>query len=47
MRPLIDQELSVVFYDLTTVRVHGKAVVDEDVRELRLNKEGGVARQFV
>jgi hypothetical protein len=23
MRPLIDQELSVVFYDLTTVRIHG------------------------
>jgi len=47
MRPLIDQELSVVFYDLTTVRVHGEAVVDGDVREFGLIKEGGVARQFV
>lgn len=47
MRPLIDQELSVVFYDLTTVRVHGEAVVDGDVREFGLSKEGGVARQFV
>lgn len=47
MRPLIDQELSVVFYDLTTVRVHGEVVVDGDVREFGLSKEGGVARQFV
>jgi len=47
MRPLIDQELSVVFYDLTTVRVHGEAVVDGDVREFGRSKEGGVARQFV
>ena len=47
MRPLIDQELSVVFYDLTTVRVHGEAVLDGDVREFGLSKEGGVARQFM
>ena len=47
IRPLIDQELSVVFYDLTTVRVHGEAVVEGDVREFGLSKEGGVARQFV
>ena len=47
MRPLIDQELSVGFYDLTTVRVHGEAVVDGDVRNFGLSKEGGVARQFV
>jgi len=38
MRPLIDQELSVVFYDLTTVRVHGEAMVDGDVREFGLSK---------
>ena len=47
MRPLLNQELSVVFYDLATVRVHGEAVVDGDVREFGLSKEGGVARQFV
>jgi len=47
MRPLIDQELSVVFYDLTTVKVHGEAVVDGDVRRLGKSKDGGVARQFV
>ena len=47
MRPLIDQELSVVFYDLTTVKVHGEAVVDGDVRDFGKSKGGGVARQFV
>lgn len=47
MRPLIDQELSVVFYDLTTVRVHGEAQVEGDVREHGRTKEGGVARQFM
>ena len=47
MRPLIDQELSVVFYDLTTVRVHGQARVEGDVREHGRSKEGGVARQFM
>lgn len=47
MRPLIDQELSVVFYDLTTVRVHGQATVADDVRAVGHSKDGGVARQFV
>jgi transposase len=47
MRPLIDQDLSVVFYDLTTVTVHGEAVLDDDVRHYGLSKDGGVARQFV
>jgi hypothetical protein len=47
MRPLVDQELSVVFYDLTTVKVHGEAVVDGDVRDFGKSKDGGVARQFV
>jgi hypothetical protein len=47
MRPLIDQELSVVFYDLTTVRIHGEHVVDQDVRAFGASKEGGVARQFM
>ena len=47
MRPLIDQELSVVFYDLTTIKVHGEALVEGDVRALGKSKDGGVARQFV
>ena len=48
IRPLIDQELSVVFYDLTTVRIHGEGVVADDVRAYGINKEtAGIARQFV
>lgn len=47
MRPLIDQDLSVVFYDLTTVRIQGEATLPDDVRAFGLSKEGGVARQFM
>ena len=48
IRPLIDQELSVAFYDLTTVRIHGEGVVADDVRAFGMNKEtAGIARQFV
>jgi len=48
LRPMLDQQLSVVFYDLTTVRIHGDGQVPDDVRAFGLNKEtGGIARQFV
>lgn len=48
IRPLVDQDLAIVFYDLTTVRIHGEGEVDEDLRAFGLNKEtGGIARQFV
>lgn len=48
IRPLIDQELSVVFYDLTTVRIHGEALLEDDLRAYGMNKEtAGIARQFV
>lgn len=48
MRPLLDQQLSVVFYDLTTVRIHGEARLEDDLRLHGMNKEtGGIARQFV
>ena len=47
MRPLIDQELSVVFYDLTTVGVCGTTELAGDVRAYGRSKLGGVARQFV
>ncbi len=48
IRPLVDQDLAVVFYDLTTVRIHGEAKVQEDIRAFGMNKEtGGIARQFV
>ena len=47
MRPLIDQELSVVFYDLTTITVHGEAEVQGEIRAVGHSKDGGVARQVV
>ena len=48
LRPMLDQQLSVVFYDLTTVRIHGVGQVAEDVRAYGMNKQtGGIARQFV
>ena len=47
MRPLIDEDLSVVFYDLTTVEVAGEAVLADDVRAYGMSKSGLVARQFM
>lgn len=48
MRPLLDQHLSVVFYDLTTVRIHGEGRLAADVRAYGMNQDtGGIARQFV
>jgi hypothetical protein len=48
VRPLIDRDLAIVFYDLTTVRIHGEGAVAEDIRAFGMNKEiGGIARQFV
>lgn len=48
LRPMLDQQLSVVFYDLTTVRIHGEGEFAGDLRAFGMNKEtGGIARQFV
>jgi Transposase DDE domain len=48
VRPLVDRDLAIVFYDLTTVRIHGEARVEDDLRSFGMNKEtGGIARQFV
>lgn len=48
IRPLVDNDLAVVFYDLTTVRIHGEGAVEDDLRAFGMNKEtGGIARQFV
>ena len=48
IRPLVDRNLTVVFYDLTTVRIHGEGEVEADLRAYGMNKEtGGIARQFV
>lgn len=47
LRPLLDQSLSVVFYDLTTIRIQGEGEVAEDLRRFGRSKDGGVRRQFV
>lgn len=47
LRPLIDQELSVVFYDMTTIRAEGLSAQDADVRQFGMAKEGLIARQFM
>ncbi len=40
MRPLIDQDLSVVFYDLTTIAVTGQSDLEDDVRAFGMAKSG-------
>ncbi len=47
MRALIDEDLSVVFYDLTTVEVAGQAEMVDDVRSYGRAKSGLVARQIM
>jgi transposase len=48
VRPLLDQDLSLVFYDLTTVRIHGEGDLGKaELRAHGLSKDtGGIARQF-
>ena len=47
LRPLVDQDLSVAFYDMTTIRAEGLATVEGDVRQFGMAKEGLIARQFM
>ena len=44
---MIDQDLSVVFYDLTTIRAEGLSTEANDVRAFGMAKEGLIARQFM
>ena len=47
LRPLLDDALSMVFYDLTRIRIRGCGAVAEDVRAYGLSKDtGGIARQL-
>lgn len=47
IKPLLDQDLSVVFYDVTTVRSHGETRVEGDLRQYGRSKDiHGVDRQF-
>jgi hypothetical protein len=47
LRPLVDQDLAVVFYDMTTIRAAGLSEQDGDVRRYGMAKEGVVARQVM
>jgi hypothetical protein len=48
LRPLIDQQLSVVFYDLTPIRIPGETELETDLRCYGRSKElKGPARQCV
>jgi transposase len=47
LRPLIDQDLAVVFYDMTTIRAEGLSEQDDDLRRFGMAKEGLIARQVM
>ena len=47
LRPLVDQDLSVAFYDMTTIRAEGLTTMEGDVRQFGMAKEGLIARQFM
>ena len=47
VRPLIDQDLSLVFYDLTTVQARGMTQPEGDVRAHGKAKSGLIERQFM
>lgn len=44
LRPLLDQDLAVVFYDMTTIRAEGLSEQEGDVRRFGMAKEGVVDR---
>ncbi len=47
LRPLVDQDLAIVFYDMTTIRAAGLSEQDGDLRNYGMSKEGVVARQVM
>ena len=47
LRPLIDQEIAIVFYDLTTIRTEGETEMNDEIRKYGLSKEGGIRRQVM
>ena len=47
LRPMIDQDLAVVFYDMTTIRAAGLSEQTGDLRQFGLSKEGPIARQVM
>lgn len=47
LRPLVDQDLAMVFYDMTTIRASGLSEQEGDLRHYGMSKEGVVARQVM
>ena len=47
LRPLVNRELAVVFYDMTTIRAEGLSQQEGDVRHFGMSKEGAIARQVM
>jgi len=47
LRPLLDQDLSVVFYDLTTLRTEGASESPDEIRRYGPSKDGGITRQVM
>ena len=47
VRPLVNEDLSVVFYDMTTLRAEGLTTEEHDLRQFGKSKEGGIARQVM
>ena len=47
LRPLVDQDMAVVFYDMTTIRAEGLSHQPDDVRQFGMSKEGKIARQVM
>ena len=45
--PLVNEDLSVIFYDITTIRAEGLTELVQDVRQFGMSKEGVIARQFM
>jgi transposase len=47
LRPLVDSDLSLAFYDMTTIRAEGLSSLEGDVRKFGMAKEGLIAKQFM
>jgi transposase len=47
LMPLIDQDLSVVFYDMTTIRTYGVSEELDDLRAYGMSKESTINRQVM
>lgn len=47
VRPMVNKDLSVVFYDMTTVRAEGLSEQAHEIRQFGKSKESIIARQFM